>query len=175
MKQNELFEAIRIGDEAQIRALLAENPDLRGSSVGGVTAILYACYTGHAGLAPALLQGEPPAHFGEACALGERSRALELLAADPSRLNAYTEDGFPPLGLAIFFRHPELARELIERGAEVNAHARNQQRVAPLHAAVAVGDRVTAALLVERGADVNARQQGGSRRSTAPRAGVTSR
>ncbi|HWS72389.1 MAG TPA: ankyrin repeat domain-containing protein, partial [Thermoanaerobaculia bacterium] len=81
------------------------------------------------------------------------------LDADPSLLAAFSEDGFPPLGLAIFFRHPELARMLIERGADVSAHARNAQKVAPLHAAVAVADRETIALLLARGADPNARQQ----------------
>lgn len=161
MKQDDLFAAIRTGDEAGIRALIDEDPALRNATAGGVSAVLYACYTGHASLAPVLLDGKPAAVFGEACALGDASTALQLLDADPSLLNAFTADGFPPLGLAIFFRHPDLAQQLIERGADVHAHARNAQLVAPLHAAVAVGDRETAALLLQRGANANARQQGG--------------
>ncbi|MEO6259003.1 MAG: ankyrin repeat domain-containing protein [Thermoanaerobaculia bacterium] len=161
MKQDELFEAIRGGDEATIRRLLDQDPDLRTAASGGVSPILYACYTGHASLAPTLLQGGPPPSFAEACAIGDEIRARQLLEGDPSLLNEFTPDGFPPLGLAVFFRHPQLAKQLIERGADVHAHAKNAQRVAPLHAAVAVGDHETAALLLERGAEVNARQQGG--------------
>ncbi|HJT17623.1 MAG TPA: ankyrin repeat domain-containing protein, partial [Thermoanaerobaculia bacterium] len=63
--------------------------------------------------------------------------------------------------LAIFFRHPELARDLIERGADVNAAANNPQAVAPVHAAAAVRDHATMKLLLERGANPNARQQQG--------------
>ena len=94
-----------------------------------------------------------------ACALGDRKRALDLLKRDPSLLQSYSEDGFPALGLAVFFRHPDLARELIERGADVNAAARNPQRVAPVHSAATVQDHATMRLLLQRGADPNARQQ----------------
>ena len=161
MNHETLFEAIRGGDETRIKALLHEDPALYGARAGGVSPVLYACYTGHASLAPILLPVGSALDFGEACALGDFARVQELDAADPSCINTFTADGFPPLGLAIFFRHPELARYLIERGADVQAHAQNPQRVAPIHAAAAVSDRATAALLLERGADVDARQQGG--------------
>src|SRR5260370_31178877 len=84
-----------------------------------------------------------------------------MLADNPSLLHAFTPDGFLPAGLAIFFRHPDLARELIERGADVSAAARNAQRVAPVHAAASVGDSASMRLLLERGADPNARQHMG--------------
>ena len=161
MNQDELFEAIRCGDQETVRRLFEQDPELRHATAGGASPILYACYTGHADLVPLLQNYAEPLSFGEACAVGDAARALQLLDADPSLLNRFTADGFPPLGLAIFFRHPELARQLIDRGADVQAHAQNAQRVAPLHAAVAVGDRTTAALLLQRGAEVDARQQGG--------------
>src|SRR5205814_9753974 len=85
-------------------------------------------------------------------------RAFELLDRDPSLLERRSADGFPPVGYAIFFRHPSLARALIERGADVTAAAENAQRVAPVHAAASVGDVETMRLLLERGADANARQ-----------------
>src|SRR5207244_1694663 len=88
----------------------------------------------------------------------------ELTALDDRRaldgdVNAYSKDGFPLLGLAIFFRHPELARALVERGADVNARAKNPAGVMPVHSAAVVRDLETMRLLLERGADVNARQQ----------------
>lgn len=82
-----------------------------------------------------------------------------LLDAKPSLLDTKSPDGFPPLGLAIFFRHPDVAKFLIDRGADVNAAADNALRVAPVHAAAAVADRETMRRLLERGADPNARQQ----------------
>ena len=75
------------------------------------------------------------------------------------RTRSRSADGFPGLGLAIFFGHGALARWLIEQGADVNAPAENAARVAPLHAAAAVRDRETMRLLLERGADANAKQQ----------------
>lgn len=161
MEERELFDAIRSGDEPAVRALLAENPELRNARSNGISPVLFACYTGHAAMAPALLEGGAGADFAEACALGDEARVRALFAENPRLLDAFSADGFPPLGLAIFFRHPELAQFLIERGADVKAQSTNAQRVAPVHAAAAVGDRATLRLLLEHHADPNARQHGG--------------
>jgi ankyrin repeat protein len=159
MKTKELIEAIQKGDAKAVGALLDEDRSLLGTKSGNITAILLAAYHGHPEIAQAFIKRGAQPTIHEACAIGDRRRALDLLARDPSLLNSYSEDGYPAVGLAIFFRHPELARELIERGADVNAAARNPQRVAPVHAAAAVGDHATMKLLLDRGADPNARQQ----------------
>jgi ankyrin repeat protein len=156
---NDLFEAIRTNDAAAVAALLDGDRSLIGARQNGVTPILFAVYNGHAELARLFLDRGAVLTFGEACALGDASLALRMLDGDPALLDAYSEDGFPSLGLAIFFRQPELTRTLIERGADVNAAARNAFRVAPVHAAAAVRDAATMTLLLGRGADANARQQ----------------
>jgi uncharacterized protein len=159
MSQSELFEAIRTNDAAAVAALLDGDRSLLGARQNGITPILFAAYNGHGELASLFLDRGATLTFGEACALGDVALALRMLDSDPALLDAYTEDGFPPVGLAIFFRHPELARSLIERGADVNAVARNAFGVAPVHAAASVRDAASMRLLLDRGADANARQQ----------------
>jgi uncharacterized protein len=124
-----------------------------------VTPILMALYQGKAEEARLLAEQTPTLTIGEAAALGDLARVQSLLAEDPSLLDSRTADGYPALGLAIFFRQPHVARYLIEQGADVNAAADNSQRVAPLHAAAAVQDRASMELLLARGADPNAKQQ----------------
>jgi len=124
-----------------------------------VTPILHALYHGKTEEARQLAEREPNLSIGEAAALGDLARVQSLLANDPSLLDSRTADGFPALGLAIFFRQPAVARFLIEQGADVNAAAENAQKVRPLHAAAAVQDRETLELLLARGADPNVKQQ----------------
>jgi|SRR5438874_10520744 len=161
MKTNELIEAVQKGDSKAVAALLDEDRSLLSAKSGSVSAAVLAMYHGHPEIAQLFTERGAELTFAEACAVGDRKRAIALLDGDPSLLNKYAEDGYPPVELAIFFRHPALARELIERGADVNAAAKNPQRVAPVHAAVTVGDFETMRLLLERGANPNARQESG--------------
>lgn len=158
MKNDEMIQAIQKGDAARVGALLDEDRSSANAKSGAITAVLLALYHGHPEIAQILVKRGARVSFPEACALGDAS-ATTLLDRDPSLLNSYSEDGFPAIGLAVFFRQPELARKLIERGADVNAAAKNPQRVAPVHAASTVQDRATMRLLLEHGADPNARQQ----------------
>jgi len=121
--------------------------------------ILAAIYQGKMDEARELVESGIEPTFAEACALGDGERVARMLANDPDAMHVRSGDGHTPLGLSIFFRHPDIARLLIERGADVNAASENVQRVAPVHAAAAVCDRETMRMLLERGADVNARQQ----------------
>jgi ankyrin repeat protein len=159
MQVNELFDAIRNGDAATVASLIAADPSLMASRQNGISPILFAVYNGHADVAQLLVEHGARPSFGEACALGDTESALQMLDADPSLLDSFSDDGFPAVGLAVFFRHPDLARVLIERGAGVNASSRNAFRVAPVHAAAATRDAEIMQLLIDHGADVNARQQ----------------
>ena len=154
---SELTEAIQAGDTARVSALIDADPAVLRAAENGTTPLLLAIYQGKPEIARLLIDRGAPVSFAEACALGDEARAKQLLADDV--LNARTADGFPPVGLAIFFGHGALARWLIEQGADVNAAAQNPQRVTPAHAAAATCDRETMRMLLERGADPNARQQ----------------
>src|SRR3989454_2582118 len=93
--------------------------------------------------------------------VGATARVAELLDREPSLVNAYSSDGFYPLGLAAFFAHPETVRLLLARGADVAQAARNPMRVQPLHAAAAGRSFEAVKVLVDAGAPVNGRQQEG--------------
>jgi ankyrin repeat protein len=125
--------------------------------------IMDALYHGRTDDAQRLAADAPPDSLTvhEAAAVGLLPRLDQLLAADPALVNAWSPDGFQPLGLAAFFGQREAVELLLARGGEVNTHARHQFHVAALHAALAGPDHQIARLLVAAGADVNARQQGG--------------
>jgi ankyrin repeat protein len=149
----QLFDAIRQGNAAEVRALLAADPGLaQATNKDGATAALWAAYTRHPELTPILLAGREPDFF-EACALGSLERATDLFRQDPGLLDGYSGDGFTALGLAIYFGNVETARMLVEAGADVNRASRNSFRVSPLHSAVESGSVVLLDLLLSRGAD----------------------
>jgi ankyrin repeat protein len=124
--------------------------------------LLAALYRADGERVAEILTSEPELDVFEAAATGRTERVRALLDADPGLAAAWTEDGFTPLHLAAFFRQPDAARLLVERGAPVDVVAGHETiRVTPLQSAVAAGQEETAALLLERGADPNPRQEGG--------------
>ena len=156
---NDLFDAIRRGDAEAVKSLVDGDPKLASARMNNVSAVLTSLYHGQNEIARLLVERGASIDFPEACALGDLEHVRTMLAANASLLDARSADGFPPIGLAIFFRQPEVAKFLIEHGADVNAPADNAQKVAPVHAAAAVRDVATMRLLLERGADPNAVQQ----------------
>jgi len=162
MRNDDVIDAIQKGDAARVASLLdSDRALLEARSPANVSAILLSLYHGHPEIAQLFVERGAKLSLHEACALGDSKTALGILERDPGLLDSYSDDGYPPLGLAVFFRHPELASTLIARGADVNAAAKNPQRVAPVHAAATVRDHATMRLLLDRGADPNARQQMG--------------
>jgi ankyrin repeat protein len=160
--REELLEAVRAGDRAAVERLLDTDPSLvRPGGSGGPSPILTAAYHGHPELAEPFLARGATLDLFEACALGELARVRELIAAAPEAVDAYAPDGFFPLALAAFFRHPHVVRLLLARGATVGLSARNATHVTALHAATARHDADTVELLLERGADPDARQEHG--------------
>jgi ankyrin repeat protein len=128
--------------------------------------VLVAVYYGHPALAEVLLAVGPEPDVFEAAATGRAQRVAAQLAGEPALANAFSPDGFTPLGLAAYFGHQDVAEALLARGADPNLAARNPMRVQPLHSAVANRDSAAALalaeLLLRHGADANARQEGGN-------------
>jgi len=156
-----LFAAIRGGDRSAVEALLDADASLARARNGQqVSAVLMAIYTHHDELVP-IFERHAALDISEAAAAGRLDRLRELVATDRSLLGAYSRDGFPLVGLAAFFGRRDAVVFLLAEGADVNAAARNRQRVTALHAAVAGPDPDIARLLVDHGADATARQEAG--------------
>src|SRR5262249_38101135 len=125
---------------ARVDQLLDQHPDLASATApDGLSALMTALYHNQPNIARALLARRPPASLSihEAAAVGALPRLQEVLAEDPSTVNAWSVDGFQPLGLAAFFGQPAAVEVLLAAGAEVNTKARHQFGVAAIHAALA--------------------------------------
>lgn len=162
----ELFEAIKRGARATVASLIAADPKLAESrEPGGTSAVLTSLYHGKPEICVLLLARKPRLDIFEAAATGDVERARKLLDEDPSRANAFAEDGFHPLGLAAFFKRPELVRLLLERGADPAPPSANPQAFTALHSAVATDaggrDLGIVRALLEAGAPVSARSGSG--------------
>jgi RNA polymerase sigma factor (sigma-70 family) len=121
-----------------------------------------------------------------ACVLGDMKQVAAALKSDASLVQARTgvehvlETDFTPLHLAAKYGHTEIAKLLLEAGADVNAKAPTVYNMTPLHLAVWLGRKEEPEtlpemsqflqkpgvlrllpemprLLLEHGADVNAR------------------
>ena len=112
---DEFLEAVTKGDRVRVRELLAQDQSLvERKSESGVSAVLISVYYQKPEIAHDLVAAGAQIEIFEAAALGDAKRARELLQQDPGLANAFAVDGFQPLGLASFFRQPELVSLLLE-------------------------------------------------------------
>src|SRR5215211_7955041 len=121
-----LFDAVAAGDRDAVRQLLDQQPELIASTnADGLSPLVVALYRGQPDTARDLLARLSPEQLTihEAAAAGVVTRVQQCLDADPQLVNAWSPDGFQPLGLAAFFGHAAAVDLLLARGSEVNTHA----------------------------------------------------
>jgi ankyrin repeat protein len=159
MSRDEFIEAIRKGDSPRVREMSDRDPSLLARSGDGPSPILQALYNGRGEVAALLAERTPDRTVHEAAALGEVDRVRAMVKADPLLVHSFSPDGYAVFGFGTFFRHPEVDRALLALGPDVNAQARNPQRVGAIHAAAAQSDREMVRTLLEHGANPNLKQQ----------------
>ncbi len=98
--------------------------------------------------------------FFKAVKGGDIQAVKEFLSKDPNLVNSKDSHGETPLHLASWNGHMEVARLMINKGADVNA--RNNLGETPLHLAVRDDDEDMAELLISKGGNVNARDNAGN-------------
>ena len=125
--------------------------------------ILDLLYRGARPQAELLARRLPLLDIFEAAGLGALEQLIERLEEDAGAVDAVASDGWTPLHLAAFFGNNECLKELLRRGATIDAVSANQARVTPLQSACAGNHTLAAATLIAKNADVNAEQEGGYR------------
>lgn len=127
-----IFAAAAKGQSDELRSLAENDPALVNThSPDGFTPLGLATFFGHA-------------------------EAVEALLAAGADVNLASRESMkmPPLGSAMAVQRNDIARTLIEHGADVNGKAAND--LTALHTAAARGNLEAAKLLLEHGADRNA-------------------
>jgi uncharacterized protein len=157
---HEFMNAATQGDVGKIKQMLQSDPSLAKSmDEKGTSVILKATYYGKQAVVQALLATGVELNIFEAAATGQTKRLGELIKQDKSLANAFAPDGFMPLGLAVFFGHPETVDALLKAGASVNATTREAMKVTPLASAAAARQLGIARVLIANGANVNAQAE----------------
>lgn len=163
-------------DDGEItRALLGAGANPNVADENGETPLLLACAAGNLRVARMLL--DAGADIGATRWSGDgvlhaathagRIALVRLLLDRGAEVNvAETRMGQTPLMWAVAAPHPDIARLLIARGADVSATSTNG--FSPLLFAAEHGDAETAAALVAAGADLHARTEQAADRGDLP-------
>src|SRR5258706_7043100 len=139
------------GNLARVRELLDVHPaTLNLKAPWNETAIEAATQMGDKPIIELLIGRGAPVDFFTACVLGRMADVKADLEADPSRVNARGVHDLPALYFAAIGGDLEIARRLLDGGADVNAKA---ESAAPIHGAVMGGNAAMVRLLLEHGAD----------------------
>src|SRR5262245_66354172 len=105
----DLLGHIRRGNAAAAAQMLTANPGLANARDDkGDSPVLVATYHGKPDLVRLLLDRGARPSFFEACALGLDADVRREIRDNPAAVRQLGHDGWTPLHLAAFFRHPPL-------------------------------------------------------------------
>ena len=158
--QQQLFAAIEAGHTSTVRQLLsADSALVNARDASGLSAVLVATYNGKNDIAKLLIDEGARLDIFEASATGTQDQVEQLLQGDPGAVNSYSADGWTPLHLAVFFGRVNIVHLLLGRRAALNAVSHTDERVTPLHSALAnPHNAALAQVLIDAGADISVTQ-----------------
>lgn len=161
------------GDQDRVSSLLTKDPTLAtATTMLGSTAIHAAHYCGRPDIVRLFFMHRPFDGF-LAAELGLRDEVAEWLEQHPGFERERNANGATPLHAACYWGSVDVARLLLDRGADVQTPTADSfLQIHPLGCAVATPDVPNPSddesvvlrlvdLLLERGADVNARRRDG--------------
>jgi hypothetical protein len=160
--QQEFFDAIKKGNSTRVGELLKQQPSLiKATYKNGITMVLLAVYANHPEIAESLIATTGiELNIFEAAATGRVDRVRELIKKNPELVHAWSPDGWTALHLN--FNHPEVAKALIDAGADLNLNSRNKLNATPLQGAAVNNWLDLARLYLSHGANVNSRNEEGT-------------
>jgi ankyrin repeat protein len=146
--------------DANIHAVHGSAGGLAGGLVHDVHAIDLAIWggrrrPGHIDIARLLVSRGATYDLTVAAALGDLDGVRRILDDDPSRIRETRPCGRRPLPTAVEFGRDDIARLLLERGANPRWEEPNAPRGTTVHSAAARGNLEILKLLLEHGADPN--------------------
>jgi ankyrin repeat protein len=148
----DLYSAVAIGDEELVRKLLREDATLANArAVDGYPALHFAVDMNYSEIVVALIEA-----------------GVDLDIRNHSKQRG--GKGGTVLHTAAFWRREEIARKLIDSGADVNAVAENEST--PLHDAARMGSLGVARLLLDKGAKRDAQDEEGRTPADENRGGI---
>src|SRR5881296_4065259 len=156
MQTDEFLDAVKKNESPRILQLLEAHPSLANArDKDGVSAVFLALYRGNKKAAQEIASRKHDLDVFEAAALGILSQLKTLVDHDVSLVRSYSPDGFTALALASYLGQKESAEYLIEKGADLNAQAKNETGYTALTGAVSQNHNEVAKVLVRKGAQVN--------------------
>lgn len=162
MQTDEFLDAVKKNESPRIRQLLEAQPSLANArDKDGVSAVFLALYRGNKQAAQEIGSRKPDLDVFEAAALGILSQLKTLVDHDVSLVRSYSPDGFTALALASYLGQKESAEYLLDKGADLDASAKNETGYTALTGAVSQNHNEVAKLLLKKGANVNHQYEGG--------------
>lgn len=158
--ETHIYDLLKNNKTGDLIAELRKDPSLLSfTDARGATLLMLSFYFRNQELSDYILSVKKPSDIYEAVIAGDFDATKKFLASDPKSIDKHSRDGFTALGFAAFFSRPQIARYLLEQGADPNIASSNDFKVAPLHSAVAAKNLEVTQMLLDRRADPNARQQ----------------
>lgn len=163
-KTNDMIEKLKThiqNKESEIAiSFIKQNPEvLNLEDDNGSSGLMIIAYSGLEKVLEEAIELKKSFSFHESIVAGRMEFVKSYLEQTNTYLvNAYSNDGFTPLSLAAFFNQTEIAKLLVENGADPNLSATNPSKVTALHSAIAKENYELCKILLANGADVNAVQ-----------------